>query len=124
VQCSAVQCSAVQTPVRRQLGSLHLLQELLVLVPTGERVGRGHLDTGRESLYFLLSQSTLHTAASSQGKVQLNLSQNIAFTFFKHIGTGLWLDPLSMTPQFAGISVPGVHFSQPEPQNISFFYRL
>jgi hypothetical protein len=26
-----------------------------------------------------------------------------------------------MTPQFAGISVPGVDFSQPELQNISFF---
>jgi hypothetical protein len=26
-----------------------------------------------------------------------------------------------MTPQSAGISVPGVNFSQPEPQNISFF---
>jgi hypothetical protein len=26
-----------------------------------------------------------------------------------------------MTPLFTGISVPGVNFSQPEPQNISFF---
>jgi hypothetical protein len=31
----------------------------------------------------------VHSAASSQGKVQLNLSQNTAFTFFRHIRTGL-----------------------------------
>jgi hypothetical protein len=29
--------------------------------------------------------------------------------------------PLFMTPLFNGIIVPGVNFSQPEPQNISLF---
>jgi hypothetical protein len=31
-----------------------------------------------------------------------------------------WL-PLSMTPLFTGISVPGVNFSQPELQKMHFF---
>ena len=40
--CHLMTYSVLDIPVGRQLGALHLLQELLVLLPAGDRVGRGH----------------------------------------------------------------------------------
>ena len=40
--CHLMTYFVLDIPVGRQLGALHLLQELLVLLPAGDRVGRGH----------------------------------------------------------------------------------
>jgi hypothetical protein len=71
---------------------------------------------------------TLHTAASSKEKVQLEFSQQAALIFvFDVTGQDYSLTPRlphSMAPIFTGISVPGVNFSQLEPQKHAFLQTL